>query len=167
MPNCKNCNNHFPNRIKINGQMKNTSGRKYCLTCSPFGLHNTRAFGYVRKTQTKRECKICGKLYKAKGTVCPSCNANSRRFEIKLMAISYLGGSCASCGYNKCPAALVFHHVNPENKEFTFGGHHGLSFQRIKNELDKCVLLCNRCHAEHHWEEEMPKRMIILERIKK
>jgi hypothetical protein len=35
------------------------------------------------------------------------------------MAIAYKGGECSICGYNKCVAALEFHHLNPSEKDFT------------------------------------------------
>lgn len=34
------------------------------------------------------------------------------------MAIDYKGGKCSVCGYNKCRAALEFHHTNPNEKDF-------------------------------------------------
>lgn len=54
---------------------------------------------------------------------------------------------CAICGYNRCIAALDFHHVNPQDKKFQ------ITKQRIykKNfidELNKCILLCANCHRE-------------------
>ena len=35
----------------------------------------------------------------------------------KQKAVDYLGGCCKICGYNKCLAALDFHHKNPSEKE--------------------------------------------------
>ena len=42
MPDCRLCGLHFPNRVMIDGQLRNVSTRRYCLDCSPSGLHNTR-----------------------------------------------------------------------------------------------------------------------------
>ena len=33
-----------------------------------------------------------------------------RRKKLKQQAVKYLGGKCICCGYNKCIAALEFHH---------------------------------------------------------
>lgn len=33
----------------------------------------------------------------------------------KLFAIEYKGGKCESCGYDKCPDVLEFHHLDPSN----------------------------------------------------
>ena len=67
------------------------------------------------------------------------------------MAIEYKGGKCVKCGYNKCNAALDFHHLDPTQKEFNLGSHgHTRSWERMKVELDKCILLCANCHREIH-----------------
>ena len=60
---------------------------------------------------------------------------------------------CAICGYDKCDAALDFHHVNPEDKEFRIRTI-SLQFkdERIIEELNKCILLCANCHREKHYE---------------
>jgi hypothetical protein len=80
------------------------------------------------------------------------CKAVSkRRKRLGEMAREYKGSKCAVCGYNKCSRALVFHHLNPEEKDFGLSSR-GLtrSWERIKKELDKCILLCANCHMEVH-----------------
>lgn len=77
-----------------------------------------------------------------------------KRRKLKLQAIEYKGGSCTNCGYNKCPAAMVFHHLIPGEKEFGIGNGNIKSFERIKPELDKCILLCGNCHNELHYAED-------------
>ena len=52
-----------------------------------------------------------------------------------------MGGKCFVCGYDKCVGALQFHHKNPNEKDFTISGK-TLSFDRLKNEVDKCMLVC-------------------------
>lgn len=75
-------------------------------------------------------------------------NAAHLRRLIKERAIEYLGGKCRSCGYDRCPAALDFHHPNPREKEFVISGK--LAWDLIERELNKCVLLCSNCHRETH-----------------
>lgn len=50
---------------------------------------------------------------------------------------------CAICGYDKCDAALDFHHVNPGDKKFLLVIN-GLSRtdKSLVEELNKCILLC-------------------------
>lgn len=79
-----------------------------------------------------------------------SCRINKKRLAIKKRCVEYKGGGCIACGYDRCEQALVFHHINPDDKKFNISGKHCLSWEKIKMELDKCVLLCNRCHSELH-----------------
>lgn len=68
----------------------------------------------------------------------------------KLQAIEMMGGSCELCGYNKCPDALDFHHCNGE-KEFNVGmAIPRWSWEKVVNELKKCIMVCANCHREIH-----------------
>lgn len=57
----------------------------------------------------------------------------------KSQLVDYKGGKCIICEYNDCIEALSFHHLNPLEKDFTIGGK-SWSFERLKEEVDKCVL---------------------------
>lgn len=61
--------------------------------------------------------------------------------------IEYAGGKCMVCGYNKCIRALEFHHIDPLQKEFTISRVSN-SFERMKAEVDKCILVCSNHHRE-------------------
>ena len=63
--------------------------------------------------------------------------------------IEYKGGKCQVCGYNKCASALEFHHLDPSQKDFTISGG-TKSFESLKPEVDKCILVCANCHREIH-----------------
>lgn len=75
--------------------------------------------------------------------------ARKRRHDLRDRAIAYKGGRCAICGYTACAAAFDFHHVDDLTKEFSISDRM-TSWVRIKAELDKCELLCARCHREVH-----------------
>lgn len=70
--------------------------------------------------------------------------------KIKQRAIEYKGGCCISCGYDKHPAALQFHHTDAETKEVNWTKLRLRSWDKIILELDKCILLCANCHAITH-----------------
>jgi predicted HNH restriction endonuclease len=74
-----------------------------------------------------------------------------RRKKIRLMAIEHMGGKCEICGYSKCIRALSFHHKDPSKKSFGISAQ-GMtrSWDRVKNEIEKCSLLCANCHMELH-----------------
>lgn len=74
--------------------------------------------------------------------------ASQRRLALKERAIAYLGGKCQICGYDRCPAAFDFHHIDAREKDFSIS--ESLSWDRLRPELDKCVLLCATCHREVH-----------------
>lgn len=69
---------------------------------------------------------------------------------LKQRCVDYLGGECKACGYNKCLAALDFHHREPKEKEFSIAELLTRKWETIKRELDKCDLLCANCHRELH-----------------
>jgi len=76
---------------------------------------------------------------------------SKRRKKLREMAREYKGGKCALCGYNKSQRALSFHHVDPKRKDFGISVK-GLtrSWEKIKQEIDKCILVCANCHMEVH-----------------
>jgi hypothetical protein len=85
------------------------------------------------------------------------------RNRVKIRLIEYKGGKCSVCGYDKpIPSAYDFHHLDPIEKDFNISAK-SLSFDRLKEEVDKCVLLCKNCHAEIHFEMSQEKRQ---ERLK-
>lgn len=101
-------------------------------------------------------CKRCGENRKEKfdierHTLCRKCRGRRARVN-KLLAIEYKGGKCVNCGYDKCPAAMDFHHNDPAEKDHQWRTLRTMSLDKIKKELDKCTLLCKNCHAEVHWE---------------
>jgi 5-methylcytosine-specific restriction endonuclease McrA len=76
-------------------------------------------------------------------------SVDKRRRKNKQLLVEYKGGKCERCGYDKCIAALEFHHIDPATKEFGLTGN-TYSLVRQKAEADKCMLLCANCHREIH-----------------
>lgn len=156
MPNCQKCYRPFPNRILVDGEEKNLSSRIRCLKCSPFGEHNTSPITPrkgVRIGQNTR-CSCCNRKYiydKGKGhkaLVCNSCVGNAKRKNLKERAVALKGGKCQKCGYDKCLAALEFHHRIKRHKKFGIAQATSLKWSKVQRELKKCDLLCANCHKE-------------------
>jgi hypothetical protein len=120
------------------------------------------------------ETKICSKCgieksieefhwrNKAQGTrraECKECHNNQvkKRYDENKDYINALkeGKSCVKCGYNKCAAALDYHHIDPSTKINTVAklSTHANLKDAIK-EIEKCVLLCANCHREFHYLKE-------------
>lgn len=74
----------------------------------------------------------------------------------KKKLIDYKGGCCEICKYDKCIEALEFHHKNPLEKDFGISGV-TKSFDKMKKEVDKCILVCANCHREIHEELKLIK----------
>lgn len=152
MPICLRCEGEFPARVLVEGRMRSTAKRRYCLICSPFGGHNTRRL-HAEGAESLRVCSICAKQYPAGHgqyvTTCKSCRVVQRRQELKRLAVAHLGGRCQLCGYDRCIAALQFHHLAPGHKDFQVA-EYSRSWDRVRAEAEKCALLCANCHAEVH-----------------
>ena len=67
------------------------------------------------------------------------------------MAVDHKGGKCQICGYGRCIDALEFHHTYSSKKDFGISNKgYTRSWKRVKEELDKCTLICANCHRELH-----------------
>ena len=110
-----------------------------------------------------KTCALCGetdltKFYTHKdGTLryrCKKCDNSEtiKRFrEYKRQAVEYKGGRCVMCGYNACLGSLDFHHTDPDSKDPNWTRIRTWRFDKIKEELDKCILVCRNCHGEIHY----------------
>jgi hypothetical protein len=106
---------------------------------------------------TTKSCKNHGDaifVLEGRGTYrCRQCRIDAvtkRRKGLKEKLAAHLGGKCQSCDYNACLAALDFHHPD-DDKEFAIAARGlTLSWERMRAEAEKCVLLCCRCHREIH-----------------
>jgi hypothetical protein len=110
----------------------------------------------------EKECGMCGLVLPVKGNFrykgvdkrrlqgyCSRCLYlfQMRRWNSqKVKAIAYLGGKCKRCGSVDHPACFDFHHRDPSIKEVDWSKLRIRSWDKIKIELDKCDLLCCRCH---------------------
>ena len=99
----------------------------------------------IKKAQTKFR-------QSPKGKECSKRFYNLRRLKLHELKIN----GCNNCGYHKNDTALNFHHIDPKVKKFNLGINcftkH--SEEEIKEELNKCILLCANCHKELHHQKE-------------
>ena len=104
---------------------------------------------------------IAVRLECSPSTVTYHCNAEYRQRHIankikrcrenKVKAVAEMGGKCVKCDYDRCIDALEFHHVDlKKEKRFVRHALSKFSYERIKSELKKCILVCCRCHREIH-----------------
>lgn len=93
---------------------------------------------------------------------------DKKRLDNKFKSVSYKGGRCEICGFKGLPACFDFHHINPNEKEFSISSQpHTRSWERTKKELDKCQLLCANCHRQIEFEKTMNLKTFIPDLIQK
>jgi transposase len=85
-------------------------------------------------------------------TRCRKCRmeaVSEWRRRAKRRLVAEAGGRCQLCGYDRCMAALEFHHLDPTKKSFALSLR-GVtrSIGELRLEAAKCALLCANCHAE-------------------
>ena len=122
------------------------------------------------ETLSNRQCKKCGivrsldlfvkhkQCKNGYAHYCRSCDAaatSQKRRDTKLKAVEYKGGACGRCGGVFPPAVYDFHHTNPKEKDADPGTLMSYNWDTLKEELDKCILLCANCHRLTHAEEEL------------
>ena len=79
------------------------------------------------------------------------------KYAKKIILLNNKGGVCQNCQNNNI-FQLTFHHIDKNNKDFEFGESKNYRLSKIKNELDKCIILCQNCHREHHYNEDNNER---------
>lgn len=104
-------------------------------------------------------CKVCaGTQTKESVDLKRQVELTKKRVrENKVKAIRYCGGVCNSCGKGHDGTNAVifdFHHLNPKDKKMKPTKALKMSWENIKKEIDKCVLLCSNCHRLEHQQEE-------------
>lgn len=116
-------------------------------------------YGGERCCPKCEETKPLNEFYKRRGkegasVYCKKCTGEQaliRQRNLKQECIDYKGGCCEECGYDKYNGALEFHHLDPNEKDFSISSLKSYSFtDKLKKELDKCILVCSNCHREIH-----------------
>lgn len=100
-------------------------------------------------------CSICQKeITNQKGNRrrCGTCDTKVRRYRARQFAVNYLGDKCNRCGWSGDISGFDFHHQDPSKKDFTINSVVLASkkWEMVKEELDKCELLCALCHRLEH-----------------
>lgn len=127
------------------------------------GKSKTTVWYWLKKyelvTRKLYKCTICNDDNKShftngRFTQCKKCRRlkqNNTTRNHKITLVQYKGGKCEICGYNRCIAALDFHHRNPNEKDPNWRNMRRWNPERVKREVNKCQLVCRNCHSEIHY----------------
>ena len=79
-------------------------------------------------------------------------NVKNHRKLTKERIFYVMGEKCSLCGLkDKCLDIYDFHHLNPEEKDFTISqGLYNNAWSKLVKELKKGTLLCANCHRKVH-----------------
>jgi hypothetical protein len=115
-----------------------TSGCRICGICKK-EKPNSEFYIHPQANCLRGECKECSKQDRKK-----------RLDAFKAECVIYKGGKCQVCGYDKYFGSMDFHHIEPEEKTFSISSmRFGYKLtNEVRKELNKCVLVCCRCHRE-------------------
>ena len=111
----------------------------------------------------KSNCVVCGTALKGRQTHFCSITCKNKHHQCydaqksrglarKLELVREAGGCCTLCGYSKNLAALTFHHTDADEKDFKLDMRSlsNRKLEAVRAEVEKCVLVCQNCHAELH-----------------
>lgn len=121
------------------------TGTKFCRICEETkDLQEFYSNGYASdgKKKYKPSCKKCENLNTRQ-----TKNAKIANILEKLDK-AY---ACERCGYDKNTAALCFHHIDPDEKEFEISQMSSWPVKDLEAEIGKCIVLCHNCHMEEHY----------------
>ena len=106
-------------------------------------------------------CDLCGGQIKGRTGLCMRCNRKIRRTIRKLRAIELKGGVCKTCGWSGHPSGFIFHHLDGQSKESEISTmFEKARWNEIIAEIEKCDLLCGRCHTILHSNDDILQVLI-------
>ena len=120
----------------------------------------------AKKTLQKSVCDDCKKVfqhnlfdnqpYNYGFSLCSLCKRKAKRLTLRISAANYKNNQCEICGLKRKSIddleIFDFHHINKDDKLFELGDKIAdKSWENIKAELDKCMMLCANCHRKQHF----------------
>ena len=126
---------------------RDPSSKEFALSAS----HGTLAELSAEAAKCDLLCAICHRLRHLVATANqPGTPVVTHRRRRKQRAVLSMGSACYACGRQGPAAIFDFHHLDASTKSFGVQDGNTRSWERIAEELSKCVMLCANCHREVH-----------------
>ena len=108
-----------------------------CSKCKEIKSVDNFLKSHTRRYGIQPACRSCGGKHRDKRKLDAQVKMQKMRKE----------AGCSRCGYNADPAALHWHHKDPSTKFMEVANMKTYNWNRVLEEIKKCIVLCRRCHA--------------------
>lgn len=133
---------------------------KKCKKCDTVRPKTDFAIDNSTKDKLATCCKVCHKEWGKINYQLNKEKVGARLIAKRKRVKEYVNNlkrktGCQNCAENE-PVCLDYHHTNPENKieRVSYIARCSTSFNKINQEIEKCVLLCANCHRKLHYKKE-------------
>jgi hypothetical protein len=128
--------------------------------CNKFDIKSKHT-SFKNSKSKSHNCLSCGetdpsKFNGHKKSKCIKCHTPQTypklkewRKNTKLKLVEGFGFTCSCCGLIDSPVVYDFHHLNPNEKDFTLSSN-VKSWNVLVNEAKKCIMVCSHCHRKIH-----------------
>lgn len=128
-----------------------------CCRCKEEKHYDEFSFKNKKRNVRQKTCKECFKIVRRKWYENHKekiiiKNTKNRKKNTVWFTEYKSTLKCSRCPENH-PACLDFHHLNPNEKDFsvTAIANGTYSKKRIMKEIEKCEVLCSNCHRKHQY----------------
>jgi len=152
---CQLCGGEFSAKQVIDGKLRSLYRRKFCRTCSPFGLTTPRS-------DRSEQGRVPMPIGENGGALCPTAVRNGGGLSVSSAWSKIRGGRCEDCGYDVSFAALEFHHRDSRTKESVWAASTGRGKGWSPN--PRSAISCARTATDagitmsERWRQEARKR---------
>lgn len=145
------------------GKIEDSDGRK-CTICKNIYPETLEYFGKHLQNSIGLDtyCKICRRekgrknysINKKDWNEIHNKTKNIKRD--KLIELKENSNGCIKCK-EKRHYTLDYHHIDPSTKLFQISQGEAKGWDKILEEIKKCILICSNCHREFHYLEKLNK----------
>jgi 5-methylcytosine-specific restriction endonuclease McrA len=86
---------------------------------------------------------------------CREAAKRSQKRNATIIKDEKLKRGCENCGYKKHHVALDFDHIDPTIKRRDIAKMHTTNVKALKEEMQKCQVLCANCHRIKTYEQRL------------
>lgn len=127
---------------------------KNCSVCKEEKLLSGFRKDKTQKSGYQPRCKVCVRSainssyarYKNKVIA----NNHARQRETRALLLEYKQAHGCNLCLERSVVCLDFHHLDPSQKDFQLSSVSTQCWERVLEEVNKCILVCKNCHAKIH-----------------